>query len=236
MLAGAALGVAVLARIANLIHVPLFGLILLASCRPGQAFAARRWLNQAWRPALAFTAPLVFGVLVVAIYNSSRFGNPLQTGYHSLEAFSNPLLTGLVGLLLSPGKGLFLYSPILILAIISFPAFLRRHRAEALLAGGILAVHAVLYASWFAWHGGHSWGPRFLVPALPFLVLTLVPGLVWAGRHRWRMLLVGALALLSSMLQALGVASSVDRFFDMVMYEWNLPVYDPQLLPRWYLT
>jgi hypothetical protein len=229
MLAGAALGVALLTRIANFIVVPLFGSILLASCRPGRSRGARRWIIHSWRPALAFTIPLVLGALVVAAYNLLRFGSPLQTGYHSLETFSNPLLSGLVGLLFSPGKGLFLYSPILILAAVSFPSFLRRHRAEALLTAGISAAYAFLYASWFAWHGGHSWGPRFLVPALPFLVLTLVPSLVWTGQSRGRMLLVGVLVLLSGMLQALGLAVSVDRFFDMVMYEWGLPVYDPRL-------
>jgi hypothetical protein len=229
MLAGAALGVALLTRIANVIVVPLFALVLLASCRPGQSLSARRWTIQSWRPAIAFTIPLALAALVVAAYNLLRFGNPLQTGYHSLETFSNPLLSGLVGLLFSPGKGLLLYSPILILAAVSFPAFLRRHRAEALLTGGITAAYTLLYASWFAWHGGHSWGPRFLVPALPFLVLALVPSLVWAGESRGRMLLVAVLALLSGMLQALGLAVSVDRFFDMVMYEWGLPVYDPRL-------
>jgi hypothetical protein len=229
MLAGAALGVAVLTRVANIIVVPLFALVLLASIWPGRSLAARRWIIQSWRPALAFTIPLVLGALVVVAYNLLRFGNPLQTGYHALETFSNPLLTGLVGLLFSPGKSLFLYSPLLILSAASFPGFVRRHPAEALLTGGILAACALLYASWFAWHGGHSWGPRFLVPALPFLVLALVPALVWASQSLWRTLLVGVLALVSGLLQVLGVAVSVDRFFDMVMYEWGLPVYDPRL-------
>jgi hypothetical protein len=229
LLAGAALGVALLTRIANGLVVPLFGAVLLASCRSGRSPGLRRWMVRSWRPALAFTLPLISGALVVAAYNLARFGDPLQTGYHALETFSNPWLEGLVGLLFSPGKGLFLYSPVLILAVASFPAFLRRHRAEALLAGGIPAAYALLYASWFAWHGGHAWGPRFLVPALPFLVLALVPSLTWASQSPWRKLLVGVLALASGLVQVLGVAVRVDRFFDMVMYDWGLPVYDPRL-------
>jgi hypothetical protein len=37
------------------------------------------------------------------------------------------------------------------------------------------------------------------------------------------------LALVSGALQVLGAAVSVDHFFNMVMYEWGLPVYDPRL-------
>ncbi len=228
-LAGTALGLALLTRITNAVVVPIFGLVLLVLCWPGRPSNAGRWIVRSWRPILAFAIPLALGALLVAAYNTLRYGNPLQTGYYPLESFSAPFLTGLAGLLFSPGKSLFLYSPILILSVAAFPAFLRRHRVEALLVVGVLAAHLGLYASWFVWHGGHCWGPRFLVPTLPLLALVLAPALVWTGRSRWRMALLGVLVLASGAVQALGMAVSFNRFFDASMGDWGLPVYDPRL-------
>jgi len=227
-LAGVALGVALLARVSNVVVAPVFGLHLLALCWPDWPFQLRQWWAGIWRPALAFAIPLALGALTVAAYNVLRYGDPLQTGYHPLETFSTPFLTGLVGLLFSPGKSVFLYSPILLLVVAAFPTFFHRHRAEALLVGGVFVAHVLLYAPWFVWHGGHCWGPRFLVPALPFLVLALAPALAWAARSPWRIALVGALALVSGAVQALGLAVSFDRFFE-TMDVFGFPLYDPRL-------
>ncbi len=227
-LAGAALGLALLARVSNAVVAPVFGLYLLALCGPGRPSDLRRWAVRAGRPGLAFAAALAPGALIVGGYNWLRFGDAWQTGYHPLETFSTPFLIGLVGLLVSPGKSLFLYAPVLVLAGAAFPAFFRRHRAEALLAGGVFVAHLLLYSPWFVWHGGHCWGPRFLVPTLPFLTLALAPALEWAGRSRWRMALVGGLALVSGAVQALSLAVSFDRFFE-TMDGLGLPLYDPRL-------
>jgi hypothetical protein len=67
------------------------------------------------------------------------------------------------------------------------------------------------------------------VPTLPFLALVWLPALVRVGRSGWRWALVGFLAVVSGAIQVLGVAVRVDRFFDMVMYEWGWPVYDQRL-------
>jgi len=31
----------------------------------------------------------------------------------------------------------------------------------------LFVVRLLFYARWWAWYGGNSWGPRFLVPVLP---------------------------------------------------------------------
>jgi len=59
----------------------------------------------------------------------------------------------------------------------------------------------VFYGAWWAWHGGWSWGPRFLVPLLPLSCLPL--GLLPA-RRGWRAALIVALAL-GAAVNALGV-------------------------------
>ena len=78
---------------------------------------------------------LVF-VSIQLWHNEIRYGHMLEFGYSVLWdqlGFSNPLLTGLWGLFLSPGKSFFLYSPVTILGVLSLPGFFRRKRNEAFL-------------------------------------------------------------------------------------------------------
>src|SRR5207237_10927312 len=77
------------------------------------------------------------------------------------------------GLLLSPGASIVMYVPLVLAVAASFPAFLRRWRAEALLITALLVLRLLVYAQWSFWDG-REWGPRFLVPVLPLLVLMLI--------------------------------------------------------------
>jgi len=134
------------------------------------------------------------------------------------EAFSTPLWVGLYGLLLSPYKSIFLYSPILLASLASFPLFFRRHRREGWLIGLIVIAHLLLFATWYMWWGGFAWGPRFLVPLTPLLAVTLAP-LVEAVLTRGSLpakLALAALALLSTAVQVLGVS------VNFVLYEVKL--------------
>jgi hypothetical protein len=61
-------------------------------------------------------------------------------------------------------------------------------------------VRFAFYSSWYGWDGGENWGPRFLVPVLPLLVLPIafLPGWV---RPRLSLSVLGGL---SFMIQVLG--------------------------------
>src|SRR5262249_31545994 len=83
---------------------------------------------------------------------------------------------GIAGLLASPGKGLFVFSPFLL-----FLGGLRRscfspgpeRRLAAALGLGVVAQVVMLGATDF--RAGWCYGPRFLVDALPILVFLLAP-------------------------------------------------------------
>jgi len=118
--------------------------------------------------ALFLVGPLA-GVAADLAYNWMRYGSILDFAY-SGESFSSSLYIGLWGLLLSPGRGLFVYSPALLLAIVGGVAFCRRHRAEAALLLAVSLTLIVFYAKWWDWAGGYCWGPRFLLPIVPLLM------------------------------------------------------------------
>jgi len=91
-----------------------------------------------------------------------------------------PLLRGLFSLLLSPGKSLFVYSPLLLLALPGTLLLLRRRGCEAILLLALAAGNVALFACWYDWGVGVSWGPRFLVPLVPLLLVVQMP---WLEEH-----------------------------------------------------
>ncbi|RMF02633.1 MAG: hypothetical protein D6768_07800 [Chloroflexi bacterium] len=181
-LAGLLLGWNVATRYAEALFLPVFGLLLLYygftiydlrfTTNPSQFKIHNSKFTIA---ILAFAAPILLTGLALMAFNLSRYGNPFNTGYLPTETFSAIWLDGIVGQLASPGRGLFLFSPVFLLSLWGFFPFLRRRPAEALLAAGIILIHLLLYGKWFMWHGGYAWGPRFLIPTLPFWALLLAP-------------------------------------------------------------
>jgi hypothetical protein len=175
-IAGIALGFAVATRVPNAALVPFFawyGFAQDLSGLPRPDRSARR--------LIAFALPLALIAISIAWYDWVRYGNPLATGYRADETFSTPILLGLYGLLFSPGKGLFVYVPFLAALAFALPMFYRRARRETLLMLAIFAVYLATFSTWYYWWGGTNWGPRFLVPTIPFLVLAVAPAVEITG-------------------------------------------------------
>jgi hypothetical protein len=107
------------------------------------------------------------------------------------------------GLLLSPGKGLLEYAPPALLA--PFGVALRaRRRAETVLLLALILIDLIAHANvLIRWVGGWSWGPRFLMPVLPLILLLLAP-LLGPGRRHGRLVrrTLAALAVLGVLVQA----------------------------------
>ncbi|MGI6208938.1 MAG: hypothetical protein ACOYEW_12105 [Anaerolineae bacterium] len=174
VLAGIGLGVAALARVASLVAVPF------ALAGTAAELGLRRRLVRA---GAALLLPVAAALGLMAYLNWVRYGDPLTTGYAPAEAFSTPLVVGLRGLLLSWGKSVFVYSPPLLLALVGAVPSYRRHPGLVLFSAGASLAHLLLYAAWYTWAGGWSWGPRFLTPTTALLMPLALPLL--GRRHRW---------------------------------------------------
>jgi len=86
-------------------------------------------------------------------YNYTYFNNPFFQPYGG-AFWSTPLIEGLSGILLSPGRGLFIYSPILLGSFLGM-ALAWRRRGDPLLRAlslGILPT-LLLYGKWISWWG-----------------------------------------------------------------------------------
>lgn len=128
-----------------------------------------------------------------AAYNEARFGSLTSSGYHH-QPFSHPILTGLYGLIASPGHGIFVYVPLLIVAIAAVLFATGSARTVGAIATAMLMLRLVLYSRWWSWYGGNSWGPRFMVPVLPAFAPAIADAFErW--RRRWFTLLASVCTL-----------------------------------------
>jgi hypothetical protein len=181
--AGVFLGFGVLTKSAFLINAVPF-LVYLATDRPDDDQRSPRKKAEDF---LTLVIPIVLvGLGGLGLYNMVRFGNAFSAGYSGGTTFSTPLMTGLFGLLLSPGKGLFWFAPILLLVLWAFKPFWQQHRNEAGCIAAIALLNLLLYGLYVAWGGDGSWGPRYLAPLVPLLLLpvALFVGKAQAGIRR----------------------------------------------------
>jgi hypothetical protein len=197
VMVGTAAGVAVLMRSDSVLTVagPI-GLCALWVVVRTSAPLRTRFLKLA-----AFGAPVAIAVGIDLAYDALRFGQPLG-GPYSVDplGFSTPLLKGVFGLLLSPGVGLFVYTPVLLMSVLAFPRFVKQWKVEGALILALFAVRVAFFARYWSWDGGATWGPRFLVPMIPLL---LVP-LAFLPRDRRIEIATIALAAVGVAIQLLG--------------------------------
>jgi hypothetical protein len=127
---------------------------------------------------LAMVVGVAIGVAPLLAYNDLAFGSPLEQGY-GVKTFATPIQTGLYGLLFSPSRGLFVYTPYVVFA---FLALLRAWRWPGEVAGRLrgfsLAWVAALalYAMYAEWWGGRVFGSRFLDDFAPVLFAAMAWG------------------------------------------------------------
>ena len=187
------------------------------------------------RRALAYVAGVAVGVVPLLAYNAWAFGSPTKLGYtNALKAPAGqgaPVVgandAGFYGVglpdpraalsLLVSQKGLLVVTPLAIAALFGLPRLRRSGaRAEARVCAAIPLLFLAYNAAYYLPYGGQSPGPRFLVPAIPFLALPL------ACLLRARPLVIAGIAVASAVVMALatatgpltGVEYGIDTWFD----------------------
>jgi hypothetical protein len=115
-----------------------------------------------------------------------------------------PIWVGFLGQLISPGKGMFFYSPILVLAALAVPSFARKTPRAAFLVLGVGLTTLLPSSTLNDWYGGDAWGPRFVMCGLPLLTVPLLEAPRLLDRSGARVLAVTLLGV-SVLVQIAGV-------------------------------
>ena len=214
---GAGLGGAAITRYQDaFLGFLALGLYLLLPGGPSNRLRDRaHWL-------VLFGLGLAPAVAVDLWYNWIRFGSILATGHHE-TLFGYPIAKGMLGLTVSPGKGILWYSPTIFLLAFAAPRFARRFPALSVAMAAATAAFILFYANVTFWHGDPAWGPRYIYPILPFVTLPL--GELFDTRIHVQppLLAVTALVLLGSfVIQYSAVSVSQWRtWYRVIAYEEN---------------
>lgn len=220
-LAGLFLGVAILFEYQTAVAVVLIGTYAL-------------WKIPRLLPLIVLSAvPPVLGVLLC---NWVAYHNAFTTGYagHSV-VYGHQYASGLAGLAwppapaalwglsFSPYRGLLFLCPFLLLSVPGYVLWLRRQAPEALVSMALPAGYFVMICMYPVWSAGHSVGPRFLIPSLPFLCLPLAYVLDRYPRVRPIFLMLIAAACLNVWIQTLaGVGYPAPQFANPLL-DYSVP-------------
>jgi hypothetical protein len=188
----AALGLNLLTRVTAGLDLIAGGVFLLAVL----------WFEQVrgrvlWQRLVAYCRIAVpvyaFFAIVERLYNFYRFGSLTQT-YLPIFAreqrlqdptlpanfpWSTPFHEGVLGALFKPEKSIFLFDPLLVLALVLLALLWKRLAVEVrayavtslLLLGGYIS----FYARYTYWAGDFAWGDRYVATAVEMVVLIAIP-------------------------------------------------------------
>jgi hypothetical protein len=164
-----------------------------------------------------------------------------------LQIDKSVLFEGLSGLFVSPGKNIFLYSPPLVLIPIFWHKIKKNIYPELLGFGALSAIFIFIIASaWIPnlvgktpiWGGGMVWGPRYLLPIIPGLMVIVFHIMqqlnIWQKRFIFYPLLCLGLGI-----QLLGVSSHylmqyAGLPFSIMIGKEEIPVFDyASFIPRY---
>jgi hypothetical protein len=187
-----ALGLNLLTRLPTGLDIIAAGIFLLLAL----------WLDRStrglsWRRVIDFckvAAPVyLFFLLLDRLYQFYRYGSFTQTyvsvfarEYHQLDPslppnfpWSTPLHTGVIGALFTPEKSIFLFDPLLPLAIVLLLLLWKRLaptlRAYAIATLLLLLAYICFYARYTYWSGDFAWGDRYVSTSVELAALLAVP-------------------------------------------------------------
>lgn len=166
----------------------------------------------------------VVGLLPWFVFNHQIYGHILPPYYRGASTYtlgiSWTLVEALIGHLLSPSRGLLIYSLVLVFSLWGMILSLRdrRKRLFNIVLIGIILSHWVLVSALGNWWGGWSYGPRLMSDILPFFCYFLLYALMELKKQSF-------LGRVLSVLFVMTVVSSAfihyRGAFAWSVYEWN---------------
>ena len=206
---------------------------LLVACRLTDvvcAAAIAAWLTWTdWRGLRWFLpAPILVAAALLSyniwFFNSIFGGQAMLEQYHLKThgvsgTWTGNLLDGLLGTLVSPNRGLFVFCPWIAVALLTLlvPTVRRRlfpHSLIGVLLASLIPVTVIL-SKYSVWWGGHCFGPRYWTDAVPLFAILFAFGLDWMLARSRMLVGTSAMAVIFSIaIQIIGAFCSPSS--------WNL--------------
>ena len=190
-----------------------------------------------WNPLkfLQLAGIVILAFMPQFIHNWIAFGSPLTMGY-SLETadafegmsrgifgFTLPSFKSFYLILLSPERGLFFYMPWAALGVAGF--FIGKRFTSVLKTNPlplIVVSYILLFSAYYMPTGGWAFGPRHLIPIIPFFAIGLAK---FVSVNRKHLFMAVVLVLPSILIALIGTFGEIHQSVH--------PVDNPVPLPQW---
>ncbi|MBN1901966.1 glycosyltransferase family 39 protein [Candidatus Sumerlaeota bacterium] len=180
-----------------------------------------------------FITGLVPLSILILIYNHLNYGSAFNPGYERQE-FASPFFSGIYGLLFSPSRGLFLFSPSVIMFFLGWRKFREKFPALFFICIVVIISRIAVLAKWFSWQGGWCWGPRLLLTIIPLMTLPAFEIFeTWKEQKGAIRITTLSLLIAGFFIQIIGTLVSPNKFnndiYGMMPSGMNEFLYIPQL-------
>jgi len=175
------------------------------------------------KSAVNFSIPCFVGGISCLCYNYYRFSDFWDFCYTSVNykyGMSTPFIEGIYGLLISTGRGFFIFNPITVLAIGGIVLLLKRHRKESILFISIIIITVLFYAKFWSWGGSWAWGPRFLLVITPYM--AVMSGMYIDKAKGKKRIIITGLIIISIIVQIPGVIMHIAPYLSLVANDVHL--------------
>lgn len=183
----------------------------IASEYPAAIAAGGILLLASWIPSgrpLRIMAAAVPPLLLIPLYNFATTGNLLTLAasnhvsfpelHRGFLGFGMPTYAGFIGQLFGEYRGLFFWSPFLLLAVVGW-IDRRLPPVVRWVSAGVLFLMTLSISAFPTWEGGGAVGPRYLASSIPLLALPVA----WGFRRFRRLgILLGTLSVFLMLLAA----------------------------------
>ena len=148
------------------------------------------------------------GIAGYLYYNFVRFGTVSMPRYYNPTPVVGNPISGMLTLLVSPGKGFLWFSPPLLFALLGFSKFPSSERALKKGIAAFCLLHLIEMSCLAFASGDWCWGPRYLLPIMPIMALAM-PFAKVSLRWSW----VAGVVVCGLLVQMMGLAIENHRFF-----------------------
>ncbi|MCD6460565.1 hypothetical protein J7L67_07870 [bacterium] len=205
------------------------------------------WRQRKFKSVVLFFICFTLPILVQLAVNYLSFGNPFSLGYankssveqvfyhsHGLFGVGLPSWQSFFGIIFSPSRGLFYFSPFLIFVIPVLICLVKNYktRLQGIIIIGILCTYTLFASSVFDWQAGWTVGPRYYLPVIPFMLIALLKGEncmrpMFQGKHRVVTRVVYLVLILVSIFHCVFITSAFPFVPEAVknpFWEFSLPL------------
>ncbi|MCU1228541.1 MAG: hypothetical protein JWO97_1425 [Acidobacteria bacterium] len=182
--------------------------------------------------------------ILLGCYHWLCFESPFRTSVETSTPFTEkgllfgvlrlPRADALYGLTLSPYRGLFFASPVLLFAFIGARQMWRARelRHEICAIAGSIAIYFVAICAFNQWNGGWAFGPRYLLPIVPLFGIPMLAAMPLQSRRARALFIAAALFSVATNFLATAVDAMPPPGIDNPLVDYLAPAFFTGQIPE----